>query len=216
MNSNSEYLAELLGIMYGDGCLSKSGGQYTIYISGHKTDDYEYHVKNTTKLFDDVFNKKIKISTKKSENTIFIRFRNKKIFNTFVLLGLPIGRKYSDLKLPEICNVEMNFKAFARGLFDTDGCFVLSKQHRIEHYYPRIEISSKSKTFLIEILNRLELLGFYGSISNKGKDNFRLELPGNNNLELWMKLIGTNNPTKRNKIAKVLNTAIPETFISNH
>ena len=47
MNSNNESLSELLGIMFGDGCLSRSGGSYTVYISGHKIDDYEYHTKNS-------------------------------------------------------------------------------------------------------------------------------------------------------------------------
>ena len=205
MNSNSESLSELLGIMFGDGCLSRSGGSYTIYISGHKIYDYEYHNKNSTMLFDTVFNKKINIGFRKNENTLFIRFSDREIFNILAKYGVPIGKKYLHLKLPEICNTDTNFKAFVRGLFNTDGCFVISKQHRDKHYYPRIEISSKSQAFLREILDRLKLLGFYGSVSNKGHDNFRLEIPGNKNLELWLKLIGTNNPTKRNKISKIAN-----------
>ena len=44
-------LAELLGIMYGDGCLSNSGSKHLVYISGHKDDDFEYHNKIIRKLF---------------------------------------------------------------------------------------------------------------------------------------------------------------------
>lgn len=191
--------AELVGIMLGDGCLSRSSNKYLIYISGHKIDDYEYHLKNTKSLFLKVFNKEIKLYQRKDENTLFIRFSDKVIFGKFKEIGLPIGKKYSKIRIPDGFQDDTNFVPFMRGIVDTDGCIVLAKQHRKKPYYPRIEITSISRDFLFEMLSGLRRLGFYGSVSNKGR-GFRLELAGFKNLELWMRRIGFNNPKHRKKI----------------
>ncbi|MEK6939830.1 MAG: LAGLIDADG family homing endonuclease [Nanoarchaeota archaeon] len=198
----NEKLAELLGLMAGDGCLSKTGRARYIYISGHKINDLEYHTLVTKKLFKELFDKEVKIEFRKDENTLFIRFSDKALFEELSEY-LPIGNKYGHLKIPSpILQNKECFFAFVRGLADTDGCIIFSKQHRNQRYYPRIEITSKSKTFLIEILSQLKTHGFYGSVSHKGKENYRLEIPGNKNLHTWLLLIGFNNPTKMDKIRK--------------
>jgi intein/homing endonuclease len=201
-NLLNQKLAELVGIMFGDGCLSRSGGKYIVYISGHKFDDFEYHSKTTKKLFKSLFNKEIRIGFRKDENTLFIRFSDKSIFEKFHSFGLPIGLKYSNLDIPKEFLSDSLFFSFIRGLFDTDGCLVFSKQHKHIPYYPRIEISSKSQTFLLKIFETLKEYGFYGSVSKKG-NHFRLEIPGFKNFSLWLDLIGSNNPKHVNKFKKV-------------
>jgi len=208
-STQDENLAELTGIMFGDGCLSQTGGKYIVYISGHKIDDFEYHSKITKILFKRLFNKNIIIKFRNSENTLFIRFSDKEIFYRFKFIGMPVGRKYQNLTLPSMCEREMLFAAFMRGLFDTDGCIIFSKQHKEISYYPRIEISSESKSFLLEILERLRRKGFYGSVSNKGR-GYRLELPGFKNLDSWLKMIGSHNPKHIMKIHKKLNSHIKD------
>ncbi len=178
--------------MYGDGCLSNSGNKYLIYISGHKDDDFIFHSTVTCPLFKKLFEKEVKINFRKNENTLFLRFSDKKIFSFFRSLGLPKGIKYGNLKIPNRFSKKSHFCRFVRGLFSTDGCFVLSKQHHKKAYYPRLEITSKSSSFLSEILERLKIIGFYGSISFKGR-GYRLEIPGYKNLNLWVKVIGFGN-----------------------
>ena len=195
-------LSELMGILLGDGCLSKTGKAHYIYISGHKIDDFEYHNTITRSLFLNLFDKKININFRKNEKTLFIRFSDKNIFYFLNKQGLPVGRKYESIKVPELCkHKNQYFFSFIRGLFDTDGCIVFTKQHKSVYYYPRLELTSKSKNFLLEILSFLIKIGFYGSISNKGKRCYRLEISGFNNLNLWIKLIGFNNPKIIKKMA---------------
>ncbi len=86
-----------------------------------------------------------------------------------------------------------------RGLADTDGSIIFSKQHRNVGYYPRIEIASKSEVFLREALFILTSNGFYGSVSKKWI-HYRLEIPGFKNLQRWLKLIGFNNKKHTRKI----------------
>ena len=207
-------LAELLGIMYGDGCLSTAGNSYLVYLSGHKYDYFEYHTKITKKLFFEVFNKEVKIGLRKDENTLFIRFSDKTIFNVFNRLGLMIGFKRDLLRLPiKLNSADLRF-AFIRGLADTDGCIIFSKQHRRQHYYPRIEITNKSEKFLKEILHFLKLHEFYGSVSNKGV-GYRLEVPGFKNLHRWLKFIGFNNPKHIKKIEAQMGPLRPGPEIRN-
>ena len=203
--------AELIGIMFGDGCLSSKQNKYVVYISGHKIDDKEYHEKITKNLFLSVFDKKIKIDERRKENTLFIRFSDKRIFNILKSEGMPVGKKYGNLMIPPaIKNDKDLIFRFICGLFDTDGCMFLSKQHKKERYYPRIEIASKSESFLREVLDILKSNGFYGSISKRGIYR-RLEIPGFKNLERWLKLIGFHNPKHMRKIEITLENKTPRT-----
>ncbi len=196
---NDKY-AELLGIMSGDGCLSNVNKRHMVYVCGHKLDDYAYHEKVTRTLFKEVFNKETHLWARPDENVVIVRFSDKKIFDSLAKY-LPIGRKYETLSVPEgILTNKKNFFAYMRGLVDTDGTVTFSKQHKLVRYYPRIEITSKSKTFLQTLLIQLILLGFYGSVSHAGNNAYRLEIPGVKNLSLWLEKIGFNN---KKHIAKI-------------
>ncbi len=192
--------AELLGIMFGDGCLSNSSKRHMIYLCGHKIDDFEYHNNVIRVLFKEVFNKETHLWNRPDENTVVLRFSDKAIFKELSKY-LPIGRKYEKMRLPsEITNNLIFFASFMRGLVDTDGTVIFSKQHTKIHYYPRIEITSKSKIFLETLLSKLVVLGFYGSVSCKGNAAYRLEIPGKLNLALWLEKIGFHNPKHLKKI----------------
>ena len=95
MNKTKE-LAELVGMMYGDGCLSSYKKKYIIYLCGHKQDDKEYHEITTKKLFLHLFNKEVKIKERKKENALFVRFSDKKIFKMLNSVGIPIGKNITN------------------------------------------------------------------------------------------------------------------------
>ena len=131
-----------------------------------------------------------------------ISFNDKTIFHKLKSIGIPVGKKYDSMIIPKTIKTDPTlFKNFIRGVFDTDGCVVISKQHRKNPYYPRIEITSKSRPFLEDILIFLKSINFYGSISNKS-GCWRLELSGFQNTELWISNIGSNNPKQRQKLTK--------------
>ena len=204
-------LAELYGIMAGDGCLSNtgagfnSGKKYWIYICGHKVDDRS-HYDYIKSLFKEVFNKETNIGERKKENAIFIRFSDKKIFHDFVNLGFPVGKKYSKLGIPSwITENNINLVPFLRGLFDTDGSFVLSKQHKEKPYYPRIEVCTKSEYLAKQTKEALDKLGI-GCSLNKKLAYFRLEVAGRSSCDKWMNIIGTKN--KKHEV-KYLNNKFP-------
>lgn len=192
-------LAELLGMMCGDGCLSKTQqGKHFVYCSGNRLKDKEYFGEYITNLFLKIFGKSIVAHEREDPKIIYIKFSDKQIFQFLNNLGLPVGLKYDKLKVPDIIFQDKAYQmAFVRGLFDTDGCVIFSKQHRGIPYYPRIEITSKSRKFLASVFAILISHGFNGSLSHQGKGYSRLEIPGFKNLKRWNTLIGSSN--KRNQ-----------------
>lgn len=195
----SPTFAELFGIMIGDGCLSHtgkakgSGAKYWIYICGHREDDLMHHM-HIVGLFKEVFNKIVKTQPRNDCRARFIRFSDKEIFHFFNSKGMPIGEKYEKLEIPQWIKENKEFKiAFLRGLFDTDGCFFVAKQQRLERYYPRIEIATKSKRLGEETLAALKDINIKSSLSRKGSNAFRLEVSGPTNVGQWMEIIGSNN-----------------------
>ena len=146
-------LAELLGMMCGDGCLSKTQqGKHFVYCSGNRLKDKEYFGNYVPNLFLTVFGKTVVAHERETPKIIYIKFSDKQLFYALHELELPIGTKYEQLKIPQLVLEKEEYKlAFIRGLFDTDGCVVFSKQHRGFPYYPRIEITSKSHRFLLSV-----------------------------------------------------------------
>ena len=215
-------LAELLGVLCGDGCLSisrrTSHTAYCVYCCGNKLKDKQYMKQYVPRLFRIVFGKTLKAKERTDENVIYIRTSDKELFTKLHALGLPVGKKYAFLCIPDFAlKTTARQLAFARGVFDTDGCVVLSKQHRVHGYYPRIEITSKSFPFLKQVFSVLKQCSFNGSISKKGKDCYRLELAGFKNLTLWRSLIGSSNTRNLLKIheanKKYINAAKASPYI---
>ena len=205
-----ENYTEFLGIMYGDGCLSSTHPpssrwrSYIVYVSSCFSTDLE-HLNHISYLFSEIFNKDTKIRKRNDSDVAVISFNDKKIFDEIESIGFPVGKKYGSMKVPE--RIKKNpklFSSFIRGVFDTDGCVVVSRQHRKERYYPRIEITSKSRSFLEEMFGFLISNGFYGSISDKS-GCWRLEIPGFKNTRRWIKLIGSSNPKHINKLKRFRN-----------
>ena len=114
--------AELLGILCGDGCLSKSSIQvkYFIYCSGNKLKDLDYFKRYVPRLFYEVFEKRVVAKERTDENTVYIKFSDKLLFARLHKLGLPIGYKYDELKIPPFVTKSKGLQlAFIRGVFDT-------------------------------------------------------------------------------------------------
>jgi len=154
----NEELAEILGVLNGDGYLGKR--PYEICITGSKLErDYFLYIK---KLLEKLFNLNFKISYQ--ENKIRIRTYSKDL----VLFlnkqyNLPIGKKTGNLTVPLKLKQNKNFlKAYIRGLFDTDGSIYIRRKKE-----PVLEIISIDKNYLEEVRKALGSLGISGGISSK-------------------------------------------------
>ena len=192
-------IAELCGIILGDGHIHKSCNRITITGS---LDDEKYHKKRVSKLFQNNFEVKPIFFKQEHKNAHYIQTESKNVMEYFIKIGLTRGSK-TNIAVPQIIrsNKELIIH-FLRGLFDTDGCLKFSKQNSNLSYYPRVRIAAKKSQMAEEIGTLLKTLNFnYSMWMDKRKENVILvyEISGKENAQKWFKLIRPSNPNKVKK-----------------
>jgi len=181
----------------GDGCLSyvhsyaNGGPKYFVHIAGDSRHDFKFFI-YIVSLIHKLFGLNVRIRKRVNFNGIEIGFSSKSMFALLRNLGFPVGKK-RHITIPDIFLQNNLWSHVIRGIFDTDGCLVFSKQHRNLAYYPRIEITSSS----LELIKQLRCLllnsEFNCSYRLAGKRCWKLEVAGVQNLKRWICKIGFNN-----------------------
>lgn len=202
-NENSD-IALFYGILAGDGCLSRSGRDYTISITCSVYDDEPFIKYVVLPLVIKIRKKQTNYKKRFDQGKIEIKFGDKELFTTMKFLGFPVGHK-TDLEIPCIFNKSL-YPALVSGYFATDGCLVLAKNNGI--LYPRIEIQCVSSKILYQITDFLVENGLKGKTyrlkrrSGIYKDRviYRMQFNGRNNLIRFKDLIGFINPKHIEKL----------------
>ncbi|MBR9692213.1 hypothetical protein GOV06_05515 [Candidatus Woesearchaeota archaeon] len=193
----SEDLAELIGIILGDGNLHKKYNLITIVGS---LEDIHYYKNRVIPLIKSLFNINPKLRKRNDRNAYYIDFYSKDVMDFLVKVGLKREHKKS-AGIPKI--IKENDKLLIpllRGLFDTDGCLKFSKQTRDYNYYPRIRLCFQDSPLIKDLKDVFKKINFnYGFNKDARFNTFYFEISGKSNLEKWMKLIGMNNPVHKSK-----------------
>ena len=161
--NKSSDLAELCGIILGDGGMSKN--QLTITL--HHIDDKDYSrfvIKLIKKLFK--INPSIYHDAKNSVNDIVVSRVN--LIKFLQSLGLVIGNKIKQqIDIPKWIKRNKKFLiACIRGLFDTDGS-IINHSYKVSnknYLYKKIDFSSGSLPLIKTVHNSLKKLGFYNFV----------------------------------------------------
>lgn len=187
----SSELAEEIGIHLGDGCMSFSRNYFS--VKTNKTEE-KYVTDFLFPLYKKLYNIDLKLMRLKSVSGFeaysqaLCEFKNKS-------LGIPYGEKVERIEVPKLILKTKNkeiYRAFIRGLFDTDGCVCIVKKN-----YPIISITINSKKLIektAEMLRRMGFIPFY----NKNT----ICLNGEIMLEKWIKEINSSNPIKKEKLKR--------------
>lgn len=151
-------LAEVLGILNGDGHISAINNEICVVISNLEK-DYLRYTKNlfesSLKLNFRIFGQDTKVKLRTNSKKMAGILHNK--------YGLPKGKKLGKLKIPKkILKSKYLLIHYLRGLFDTDGSFFIRRKKD-----PVIEISSADSNFLKQIKEALNSLGFKAGMSGK-------------------------------------------------
>ncbi|MBS3086393.1 hypothetical protein J4422_01710 [Candidatus Pacearchaeota archaeon] len=146
-----ENLAEVIGVLNGDGHISKNRKE--ICVVGNKNEkEYSEYLQN-------LFHKKLQIDFHLFfyGSCFKLKGYSVKLTDFFTKnYGLPKGNKMGKLHIPYQILVNKEFLIrYIRGLFDTDGSFYIRRKKD-----PVIEISSADDRFLKEITKALFSLGF--------------------------------------------------------
>ena len=197
--TNNEKLAELIGILLGDGNLNKKSNCITIVGS---LEEFDYYNNYLMPLIKSLFSINPKLRKRNDRNAIYIDFNSKEVMNYLSKeVGLIRGNKrYAHIPEMIMKNVQL-IPHFLRGLFDTDGCLKFSKQTRESNYYPRIQFCFSDVPFAYEVISLLKKVGFKIGSWKDSRFNGLIfyQISGNKNLERWMKTIGCNNPVQKTK-----------------
>ncbi len=187
----SKELAEFVGIILGDGGISK----YQVVITLHSKDDKKYSqfvlglIKKLFGVIAGVYNKKnnlaINLVVSRKE---LVRFCAEK-------LKLKQGNKVKQqFDIPVWIKNNKHFSiACLRGLFDTDGCIFNHRYKSNGRYYNYKKISFTSHSIpllqsVFKILNRIKIKS---RITKSGKD---VRIDSQNDVKKYFKIVNSHNP----------------------
>lgn len=194
--SKSSKVAELIGIILGDGHIDK----YQISITLDLTSDLEYapYVSN---LFYGLFGIEAPYTYRNSTNTINIVASSKLLIDYFKKLGLSSGNKIiKNVGIPRWIKDNKYFlRSCLRGLIDTDGCLYADKHVYKSKKYKHlcIQFDSHSSNLLKDVYESLMYFD-YGVCLYQG--NIKIRRQGD--VKKFYKEICFSNPKNLAKYAK--------------
>lgn len=187
-------LAEFVGIMMGDGGITKK----QISVTVHYRDDRQYSlfiVDLMRQLFDIVPSKiiwhKRHVITITISRVLLVQFCQS--------IGLVVGDKIrQQIDVPAWINTHKTFrKAFIRGLMDTDGCAFIER-HKLNgrvYCYPRLSLVSASAPLRRSVYKMLQEMDF----SPKIRNNRSVQLEHRDDIIRYFRTIGSHNPKHRKR-----------------
>lgn len=197
----SEALAEFIGIMLGDGGITKWAQQIKITLNNQ--DDKEYIV-FVCQLMEKLFDRKPSVSPRKSAAASVVSISSMDLVDYLVRLGLKTGNKTKlQVDIPDwIKNNKAYSIACVRGLMDTDGC-IFHECHTVkgkEYCYPRLCFVTASVPLRDSVVKILHELGLNPKIRNISKRYVQIE--DKEKIKEYFKIIGTSNPKHLNRYHK--------------
>lgn len=189
-------LAEFVGIMMGDGGVSK----YHISITLNSKTDKEYSL-FVCKLIKDLFHITPTKHKRKDSLAMDIVVNRTKLTIFCKNIGLKVGNKLKQgLDIPSWIKENENYrKACIRGLIDTDGSFFKHsyavKGKRYE--YTKIGFSSRSLKLIDSVQKILKKLCINAKINYNSNE---VKIESQDGVRQYLSIIGTNNPKHKAKI----------------
>ena len=219
--NQDEKFALLIGILIGDGCLSryvtkKGRTHFAISIVCNYHDDIPFFKRVVAPLINSLREgmKPVRIIERPKKSTVEILFSDKGFFHRINSIGFPIGKKGASIEIPKIFYEKSLLKYIVQGFFATDGSLVLTKNPN--KFCPRVEGTGISKKLISQICFHLNEGGMRGYfyIAKRNKMNhfgetrqqpYRFQFNGKNNLLLFKRLIGFVNPKHEKKFLDFIN-----------
>ena len=164
----SEDLAELIGVILGDGNIYKHPRTEELRISSN-SEDKEF-IKRYDRLVDKIFKKKPKLEKVKDSNCIYIRIYQKDISQRLDIFAG--ARKNQKIEIPLwILKNKKYLIRYLRGLYEAEGSFCI---HEPTYTY-KFLFGNRNKSILENVHRALKILGFH---PHKSKDRIQISKKG--------------------------------------
>lgn len=159
-------LAEFIGILLGDGGITKE--QATITLNTEADKEYVHYV---SRLGNTLFGQKPSISNRKDCKATNLRYSGIKLIEFLLKVGLKRGDKVKQqVDVPDWIKSSIKYKvACLRGLMDTDGCISrCTHKYKTKSYtYYNPCFANRSKPLLDFVTNTLEELKLHPSVAGE-------------------------------------------------
>ncbi len=159
--------AEVLGLLLGDGCISKFVSNkrtlFEVAFTGNAS-ELQYYRGFVKCVIEDHFPIKGRLLSR-NDNTVRLHFRSKRLAMYLSSIGLPIGKK-TDAAIPAIVRSNRQLVPFVRGFYHAEGSVYrrYSKQYRgharMYNHLLVVQFRAKLKTLMSElhqVLTKLEI-----------------------------------------------------------
>jgi hypothetical protein len=179
-------LAEFIGIMLGDGSISKR--QVQIDLNKENEKEYLEFVKQSIRK---LFGISPSIYYRRTSNGIRLVISSTKLCDYLIKLGL--GKKAKTIPRWILKNQKYQL-ACLRGLMDTDGC-VFTHRYRVNgkfYNYKKLVFKSHSHLLINSVYNLLKSVGLRHPRITKNYKEVRIE--GKEDVQKYFQLIGFHNP----------------------
>jgi hypothetical protein len=185
-SKESENLFRLMGVIHGDGNMSRK----RILI----TEKDKGHVDTIVSLFENVFAIATNIFYDKRRNSYYCHLKNSIIYRYLVeVLEVPKESVRANLKLPTFMKqLEFVFqKAYVGGLYDAEG-WVTKRQAHVG-----LSISNKEiRDFVSYVLDKCDIKHSVNLRNRRSKMEYEVHVYGKENLKKFQKQISFTHPTK--------------------
>lgn len=185
----SNELAEFIGILAGDGCLT----QYQVSVALDSQTDANF-VNYVVEQFNSLFGIKTLVSNKKNARCTTITASSIELVEYLQDMGVLIGHKIrQELSMPKWIQVNLSYSvAYLRGLFDTDGCIYLERHNRNSgvYAYPRMSIVSASPSLRQNVFGTLTQL----NLDPRLRNNRSVNLERFTDIVKYFMIVGSSNP----------------------
>lgn len=203
----NEEIAELIGIIYGDGNLYISkNNTYRVTITGNKETDYNYLTKYVSSIFKRNFHIKPKILIYKNKKAIGIYINSRELIRYLLNLGLKVGPK-KNLNIPKIILKKKLYMArFLRGILDTDFCLYFRSRNGINSY-PRVismfsdyGFTNQLKDLFFKFKIKASICKHITRLNNKKYLQHAIDVSGRQNLSNLIRNINFRNENNLTKL----------------
>lgn len=195
LSKKSERMAELVGILIGDGGIT----DYQVTITLNRITDKKYS-EFVLKLINSLFH--LQANKNYRESTVKIQVSRKNLVQYLIKLGLTKGNKIKqNVDIPDWIIKKRSYSlACLRGLIDTDGCFYSHKyQSKGKIYkYTKIAFSSRSSSLKNSVLKILRSESFNPEIDCRGG----IRLYRIRDVKHYYRIVGSHNPKHIEKFKK--------------
>ncbi|HUV72427.1 MAG TPA: hypothetical protein VMW25_05470 [Clostridia bacterium] len=205
----STELAEFVGIMLGDGGITKR--QITVTLDDVRDREYVLYVKGLMKK---LFKIEPRISKRKNESSATLKISRTNLVIFCKSIGLLVGNKIKqNLDIPDWVKEKKEYLIpCVRGLMDTDGCIFL-ECHSVKekkYCYPRLSLVTASPSLRFSVYETLEKLGF----SPKIRNNRSVQIEKSEKIKKYFNEIGSSNIKHINRFKEFFEGADDDGILS--